>query len=313
MRTSRVTCIIATTCTTKRRETIFRALESLYTQQEESVIPLIVVNGAQVDPSLRRALSAERRIIVEQRQDPGYSAALHHGRGLVSTEFFSFLDDDDVYLENAISDRVRRLEGDASLDAIVSNGYEVNAGQKCLVWTSSREMARSPLQTLLTRNWLLPCSGMYRTDRIPAQFFDPTLKSMEWTHLAVLLTLKRRFCFSDTPTFLYHGDTPDSLSKQEHFAVNALDTLSKILKLELDGDAYRQVWRKRSATLHDLATRCIVNRSFRTAWRYHLQSLVGWRDFFRYAAFSRHLLRASLGFGNKELHSGANGQDQDTT
>ena len=79
-----------------RASLIHRVLESLLSQEDVHVVPIVVVNGPHRDASLLRELRRNARVRVLDLEEPSLPGALRAGRAAVDTEWFSALDDDDA-------------------------------------------------------------------------------------------------------------------------------------------------------------------------------------------------------------------------
>ena len=120
-----VTAIIPTLCEAVRRERLLRAIDSLLDQGYVSVKLIIVVNGDRYDSSLFVELQKMTELRLHALSEPNVAAARRAGRELVDTEFFCFLDEDDVYLPGALRKRLAPLLEDPVLDAVVKSEYRV--------------------------------------------------------------------------------------------------------------------------------------------------------------------------------------------
>ena len=148
-------------------------------------------------------------------------AALRHGRSLVDTPFFGFLDDDDEYLPDAIAIRLAAFASDAAIDAVATNGFTNIGGVDRVRHEHPDAAATDPLRALLRENWLASCGGLFRTDRVTVDFFDGVTRHYEWTVLGFKLAASRRVLYVDKPTFRVY-DSPGSLSKSRAMTRSAL-------------------------------------------------------------------------------------------
>ena len=284
-----VTAIIPTLCEAARRGPLLRAIDSLLKQEGVSVKVVVVVNGDRYDPALVEELRQLRDLHVYSQQEANLPVALRRGRELVDTEFFCFLDDDDVYLPGALQKRLAPLLDDPALDAVVSNGYRTSKGTEELACPDLAAAERDPAGSLTSFNWLASCAGLYRTSSIPPELFDPQARYLEWTYLAYRLALTKRIAFIDEPTYRIH-ESSDSVSKSEAYRRAGPEVLKKILSFQMDADVRRALQRKYVNILHSLSDYYRERGWYRLAWTYHIRSLAHPMGFFRYLAYTRKLL-----------------------
>ena len=284
-----VTAIIPTLCEAVRRERLLRAIDSLLDQGSVSVKLIIVVNGDRYDSSLFVELQKMTELRLHALSEPNVAAARRAGRELVDTEFFCFLDEDDVYLPGALQKRLAPLLDDLALDAVVGNGYRTSSGTEELVCLDMASVERNPVSSLASFNWLASCAGLYRTSSIPSELFDPQAKYLEWTTLAYRLALTKRITFIHQPTYRIH-ESPDSVSKSEAYRRAGPEALEKILSFEMDAGVRRELRRKYVNILHALSDYYRERGGYRLAWTYHIRSLAHPTGFFRYLAYTRKLL-----------------------
>lgn len=288
---ARTTAIIPTAGLSERRESLLAAIDSVQSQAGASVVPLVVANGPRVDAALLDELAARPGLRLLRREPAGVCAARRAGRDAVDTEFFCFLDDDDIYLPGAIAARLPPLMTDPDIDVVVGNGFKAFRNQRLMVANPADFAANAadPAGRLLEYNWLASCAGLYRTRTVPAELFEPAEAHHEWTLLAFRLALTRRIAFVPEPTYCIN-DTPDSLSKNPAHDWATVDVLKRMLALEMPAPVRRRVRRRLGAALHTRASRCLLEGRAREAWRWHLQSLAEPGGLARYGAFTRKLL-----------------------
>ena len=280
-----VSVIIPTTAEPSRRDLLRRAIDSARAQRDIGTTLIVVVNGSRWDPSLLGELQGLPLQLIRLRE-ANLPAAIHAGRLAVAGGYFSFLDDDDVYLPDALASRLAGLES-AHADFAVGNG--INASGDVLI-PDVRAVERDPLRALLARNWLASCGGLYRSATISGEFFEDLTKYFEWTVLAFrLLMAGKKVCFVDQVTFRI-SDTESSTSKQrsmesvlngaavfEHMFARVPEQIRAGLSL------------KGASTYHDISSYCLLSGHLADAWRMHVSSLRmgGWR----YLSYTRHLVR----------------------
>ena len=287
----RVTAIVPTTAAPQRRASLLAAVDSLRGQAGAEVRILVVANGPGIDAAVLAEVERLPGVALLRREQPGVCAARRAGRDAVDTEFFCFLDDDDVYLPGAVAARLEPLAADPGFDLAVGNGFTMAGGERRLLATAAEcaAFAADPAGQLLESNWLPSCAGLFRTDAVPPELFEPTEMHHEWTLLAFRLALNNRIAFVAQPTFCVH-DTPGSLSKDPEHVWCSAGAVLRMLDYDMPLALRRKVQRKLGAALHVRASRCLEQGRIAEARRWHLQSLAEPGGLARYAAFTRKLL-----------------------
>lgn len=290
MSEARVTVIISTMCEAARRVSLLRAIGSVRSQDVPGVV-LLVVNGMRFDAELLEQLKADPGLRVEYRQEGSLPGAVRYGRSLVTTEFFSFLDDDDEYLPGALRTRIEPLLADATLDVVATNGYR-GSGEQHIYLDKTDHINRDPLTAIIGRNWLASCGGLFRSTAIGVDYFDGKTKHFEWTLLAYrILFANRRVLFVDVPTFRVN-DSPDSLSKSLEYQRASAAFYQHLLTLQPPARIRRALRRELSAAWHDLSEQYRRSGERARAWQCHWRSLIE-PDGLRYLLYTRWLLLPS--------------------
>lgn len=284
-----ISVILPTRALAERGEALLRAIESVLGQRGVRGVPVVVINGGDADPALRRRLEGDPRCRVFQLERPHLPAAIREGRRRVDTAWFASLDDDDEYLPDGLARRLDALHADPTLDLVVSNGIRRSAGGDRLQVADPDPVRRDPLRALLEQHWLMPGSYLARSERVGVELFDRMPPYLENTYLALRFGLGYRFTFLDEPTMIRHLDTPNSVSKSEAYLHGQLDALRRLLELPLPDDV-RAGFRLRVAQVcHSASSRALASRSLIRAWAWHLRSLGapgGWR----YLTYTRRLV-----------------------
>jgi glycosyltransferase involved in cell wall biosynthesis len=282
-----VSVIIPTTAESSRRESLLRAIDSVRGQNHAAAELIVVANGPRCEPSVLEMLEA-LPLRVLRLEEGNLPAAIRCGRRAVRTGYFAFLDDDDIYLPDALASRIDTLESQAA-DFAVSNGLNA-AGQPLI--EDIRAVERNPLRALLARNWLASCGGLYRSATIATEMFDGLVKYFEWTTLALhLLTAGKKVCFVDQLTYRI-SDTEGSESKQRstEAMLNGIQTMENLFEC-IPAEVRAGFSCKRAAAYHETSAQYLLDGRMTEAWRMHISSILrgGWR----YFPYTRHLLRRS--------------------
>ena len=289
-----VSIIIPTTGTPDRRSSLLRAIQSILDQDSVDVVPIVVLNGERYDADLFDLLKVRRDIRFFYLDQPSLPAAINFGRRQVETSFFGFVDDDDLYQPWAVAERLDAFKMTPEADAVVSWGFrEVSGGQARVpskeIWNRS-----DSLRALVKGCWLASCSGLFKTATISEHYFDPGLRHLEWTSVAIRIALDRSIVFLDSerPHFLI-GDSPESLSKSSQYLLGMERSLDLLLKLPLPPSVRRGFVGKKMSLRHDIADYYRIEGDLGNAWKHHIRTFYHLKGL-RYLPSTVHLLRATL-------------------
>jgi glycosyltransferase involved in cell wall biosynthesis len=274
-----VTVVIASTCEARRADAIRRAVHSVKTQEGVDVNLVFVVNGKRYDQTLADTLQEDPQIAVHYLDEPSYPAAVSHGRTLVTTEYFSFLDDDDEFLPGALLMRVTPMLADSSVDFVATNGYLCCDGVETIAYGPSTTIEQEPLAELLRANWMTPCGNMFRSSTVTRDYFEGATRYFEWTIIAFRLAMKLKLRFIDSPTYRKH-DTPDSLFKSAGTAEGSVEAIETMMALHTSPSLRDRMIEIRTLALHAASDSNRRLGNYRRAWSFHLRSLrsrYGWR------------------------------------
>jgi glycosyltransferase involved in cell wall biosynthesis len=271
---------------------LLRAISSAQRQEGVDTRILTIVNGDRVDQAMFEKLESIEGLEVHRLSIGSYALAVEYGRSIVTTDYFSFLDDDDEYLPKALKVRVAPMIDESWIDFVATNGYRNLHGEDQLALDDTADIERDPLLSLLRRNWLASCGGLFRTTTVTSDYFDRDVAGMEWTYLAFHLLQKLRVKFIDVPTFRVN-DTHGSLSKSVTWLLNEVNTIEKMIGLKPNESLLPILFKHRCAALHEAADLHRKSGNYYLAWRFHLSSLrqpSGWK----YIWFTRRLLLPNI-------------------
>lgn len=281
--------IVPTTASKAREQQLLRAIDSICGQVGLRAIPIVVLNGDRYDPDLRGYLSRRTDIRYVYHEEGSLPVALRIGRSLVDTEFFAELDDDDELLPTGLAARVSLMRRDESADLVVTNGYLQENGRRELNVPDFRAIEQNPIDALMRQNWLPSCAGLFRTCRIGPEFFENVPSYLEWTYLALRISLERNVRFLNEPTFVCNVDTQGSLSKSKDFVVKQGKALHQLLQLNISAPVLKQIYGKYAAALHHASTLELADGNYFSAWKWHILSMCH-PSGVRYATYTRYLL-----------------------
>jgi len=288
-----ITVIIPTLCNLERKDQLLWAIESIKNQGGVKTEIHIIVNGSVFDTKLYDELRSDYELSVFHITEASLPAAIRYGRSTVKTPYFSFLDDDDVYVANTLSKRLSPLLEDNELSFTVVNGEFCRSDSSYLLFENIDELGKDPFTSLMKNNWLASCGGVYRTKDIGLGFFDGKTKYFEWTYLAFLLCLERKKnIFIDIVGFKVH-DTEGSISKTDEYVVNYQLFVEMLLQFEVPDNIRRLLNIKHVESLHNTSEYFMFKKENAKSWFYHLRCLMTLHGL-RYVPFTRHLLKSSL-------------------
>lgn len=286
-----VSVIIPTCANAARAPFLRRAIASILSNQGGLALPVVAVNGSSYVPEFLEELRSRRDIRCLYMEQAGTTSARLAARRTVGTEFFGMLDDDDEYLPGGIAAQIRPMLADPTIDAVVANGYRRENGKDALLFSGFSRSRRDPLSSLMELPWLNSGALLCRSDAVPASYLEVP-RSMELTYMAMKLALTRKLHFVDTPTYIWHRDTPESLSRSKRYMEGAPDGIGRMMKLNPPARIKRRLAQKRAASLHSLSDWERADGNYGAAWRYHLRSLLSLHGF-KYLPYTRHLVRFS--------------------
>jgi glycosyltransferase involved in cell wall biosynthesis len=288
-----VTIIIPTLGLRERAESLRAAIASALAQDGVRPIVIVVLNGGRRDADVERALRADHRITLLVREAGSLPAALAAGRAMVTTPWFTALDDDDFLLPGALLLRVHALEERPDCAAVITNGYRRNGSGDELHVKADNRVHADPLRTMLEGNWFLPGSWMCRTERVGVRIFEEMPSYLECTYLALRIATEHRIVWRDTPTVVYSVGSPAAESLSRAYVLGQVAGLRRIIALNLPEDVRRALRSRIAGAYHAAADHERTSGALLAAWRWHAASLVqpsGWR----YLPFTRHLLRDAV-------------------
>ena len=255
----------------------------------------VVLNGALRDPDVERTLRKDSRVMLVVRESRGLPAALAAGRAMVTSPWFTALDDDDFLLPGALQLRVRALADRPDCAAVITNGYRRNGSGDELHVRSGSGVHEDPIRSMLEGNWLLPGSWLCRTDLVGVDVFEQMPSFLECTYLALRIAAEHPVLWCDTPTVVYSVGSPAAESLSRASVLGQVQGLRRIIELDLPSDVRRALRSRIAGAYHAAADHERMSGALLAAWRWHAASLMqpsGWR----YLPFTRHLLRDAVRF-----------------
>jgi len=284
-----ITIIIPTLCENSRKNFILRAIESIKVS-EQSVRILVVVNGQRFDSNLLETLKARSDIDVVQIAEGSLTKAHLIGRQHVSSEYFSFLDDDDEYLPGALDIRLDYLQRNGAADLVVTNGFSSKNGNDQLTYSRMLNVNDHPLYELFQENWLHNCNHLFRSSSVTTKYFEDSHPYMEWTWLAFRLALDgKKIVALDVPTFRYN-DTPASLSKSSIYLLSSVSLYGRMLSLKPKSDIKKIIRNRLSNAWHSVTVFELQSGHRIKAISAHFRSLTCHWSGLKFLSYTRYLL-----------------------
>ncbi|HEX4919483.1 MAG TPA: glycosyltransferase family A protein [Candidatus Bathyarchaeia archaeon] len=268
-----ISIIIPTLATSERAPFLRRALESALAQEQVRAVPIVVANGPSVAPDLARWLEGRTDIRFEYREEANLPQGLASGRDLVDTPFFSELDDDDILMPHALISRLKRMDDDEAVDAVISNGFIEKEGGRVISRSHFSECHNDPLRRILDGHWLHPGAGLFRTSAMSRDFFASMPQYLEWTYLALRLALERRIAFIDNPSFVHYTDHPFGIWRSRAATLGLPRALEQILSLDLPTDV-RLVYEGHLSEACQMVSKLrLEEKDVPSAWEWQVKSL----------------------------------------
>lgn len=222
-----------------RKETICRAVDSVFAQTYPS-IEVIVVDDGSIDGTAEQLAKYGSAVHVIRQKNSGPSAARNAGIRASRGEIIAFLDSDDYWVPNKI-ERQARLLGKAMLfgvDCCICNAQMNYAGGFSTTSFRIAELGspiseglwHNPTEVLLTR-FLFFNQAVAVTRKCLNQvgLFNENYRLLEDYDLALRLSVARRWAFIQDPLVVWHGGATNSLSgnaKRIEVAERALQIIS---------------------------------------------------------------------------------------
>ncbi|MDQ2768552.1 MAG: glycosyltransferase family 2 protein, partial [Gemmatimonadota bacterium] len=211
-------------------------------------------------------------------------------REAVQTPWFATLDDDDLYLPNALLLRVRALEKRPECAGAFTNGYIRTEMNDVLHVKGNRRIGDDPIHEMVDSNWCLPGSWMCRSAMVGRDVFEDMPKHLECTYFALRVATQHPIVWLDAPTVIYHMGSPAADSRSRAFVLGQVRALRRIVQLDLPDDVRRAYRMRIASAYHSAAEHERKSGALLAACRWHVGSLLqpaGWR----YASYTRHLVR----------------------
>jgi hypothetical protein len=268
-----ISVIIPTLATRERGPFLERALASVLSQDKLRTLPIVVSNGPACSPEILNWLKKRSDIHHVHLEEASLPKALSVGRELVDTRYFAELDDDDILLPHALSSRYEHLSKSENIDAAVSNGFFNNSAKNIISHPNITACQDDPLGAVLNYVWLNPGAALFRTATIEAEIFAEMPQYLEWTYLALRLSLEKRVVFIDNPSFVHYLDLPFSIWNSEAAILGKPRALAAILTLNLPKTMRAQYNKKWANACHSVSRLYLGKGKYSSSWIWQKKSL----------------------------------------
>lgn len=284
-----VSTIIPTMAARERATSLKCAIASIRNSSAVPIKIIVVVNGNRFDTELCSWLREQPDVLYDQIEEGSLPVALARGRELVETEYFSFLDDDDVYLPGATDKKLEILSKNVCTDLVVCNGFRSSTGNNVAFYPRMTDILDDPLAALFHQNWLASCNAVFRSISVPVSFFEHPHPYAEWTWLAFRLAMaNKRLKVVDEPGFRVN-DTPGSLSKSDAYKKSYFSLYERMLYALPPTHIARMIRMRIGLAWHTNSSEALANGRLLDALASHVRSLLQ-PGGLRYLSYTRRLL-----------------------
>lgn len=268
---------------------IRRCVESIRASSSAPLDLIVVVNGNRFDPAICDWLKAQSDIRYHYTPTPSAPNAVLEGRRLVTTAFFSALDDDDEYMPGATDHKLAALKAHPSADFVVTNALRRCGDVEEVLYDHLDTVENNSLASLFESNWLHNGNALFKTETVTTAFFENYRPYAEWTWLAFkMIQAGLRVTVLDEPGFRVHV-TPGSLSQSDAYVDAYLPLFESMLALSPPRHIQRLIRTKMSAAWHLHSVRELEKRNRKAAALAHWKSL--WLPGgLRYLPYTRHIV-----------------------
>lgn len=186
--------------------TIERALKSVITQDYEDKIEIIIVNDGSRDNSVEVvekfiSFHQNKRIVLISQENGGVSKARNTGLKNASGDFIAFLDSDDAWFANKLSDQMKILENNPKVDLL-------GAAFEGFYFEKKREgdIFKVEFKNLIFKNYFQPSTVILKKNVVDKiGLFDETQKYAEEGNF--FFRVSQEFnCFFYNKKLITYGD-----------------------------------------------------------------------------------------------------------
>lgn len=186
--------------------TIERALESVVFQDYNGLKEIIVINDGSKDNSVEIVeqfieKNKNANIILISQTNGGVSKARNSGLKIVKGNYIAFLDSDDAWITNKLSDQVKILENNSDI-GLLGTGFEGFYFEKKL----EGELINVKFKNLIFKNYFQPSTVLMRKNIIDKiGLFDELQKYAEEGNFFFRVSRVFNCCFYNKKLIIY-GD-----------------------------------------------------------------------------------------------------------
>ena len=188
------------------KNTIERALQSILNQDYKGPIEIIVVNDGSKDNSqqvvekfIEQHPNSPIQLILQE--NGGVSKARNTGLKIVKGDYITFLDSDDAWVTNKLSDQVKILENNSDID-LLGTAFEGFYFENRV----EGELINVKFKNLIFKNYFQPSTVLMRKDIIDKiGLFDELQKYAEEGNFFFRVSKEFNCCFYNKKLIIY-GD-----------------------------------------------------------------------------------------------------------
>ena len=233
---------------------------------------IVVANGSKVSSNVLDWLATRPEVQLIRLRSGSYPLARRVGAEMADCEFLAFLDDDDELMPDTLAPKIAYFRKYPDVDVLVTNGLRVSGSTESKIFPPSEARSADFVETMMRSGWGA-CSMTLRTQRIDLSPFDPKFRHLEWTLTALELARHHKFGFLDEPTYRYHQDTPDSLSKSNEHTLASPELWQRLVKSYVGTPYAAAMLRRYGTECRNGSWECVRQGKICEAWRLYIRSL----------------------------------------
>ena len=232
---------------------------------------IVVVNGNKRSSEVIRYLEDKDRVVIYYSPIGSAPLAQYLGRKKAKSEYFGFLDDDDILLPNALLTRATMLEKNNEIGCVVDQGVRNVDGIITPIEMDIIQCNMDPLDALLQKNWMASCSALFSTKLISEELFENPVEYVEWTFLAFKLCKQTKIKFINSVGFQINS-TANSLSASDDYRLGEIITLKRMVKMESSNRVQELLNCKLGNAYHGLSLYFIEQKNIKKGLYYNFKT-----------------------------------------
>lgn len=273
--------------TYNRALTIERAVKSVITQTYKN-LEIIIVDDASTDNTcdILNKLEIENNIhIIKHEQNMGGSVARNTGIYAAKGEYIAFLDSDDEWLPNKLSEQMKIIRKDKEVGMVYTNYYLVDQDTNKIMSLYTNKHINNVLYNLLFCNFIGSTSTILVKKDCMMKIcgFDANLPSCQDWDIYIRIAHLYKIVGIDEPLIKYYIHNNSITGSQEKSLMGHEIVLNKILEIAENSSIYKNKLNKIKA-VHTFNLAHIMLRfdEFEKARKYFIKALLLYPYNFRY-------------------------------